>query len=49
MRNFRREVNAKKSMQPPAETPDKPWPLSWVAIAILIYILLRTLVFLFSD
>jgi hypothetical protein len=34
------------SHQPPADGK-KPWPLSWILIAILVYIALQTAYFLF--
>lgn len=31
----------------PQSTPNKPWPLSWILIIVLGYILLQTIYFLF--
>lgn len=34
---------------PGEEKPNKPWPMSWIIIAILVYALIHTLVTLLGN
>ncbi len=38
-----------KKPAPAEETPNKPWPMSWIIIAILVYAVIHTLVTLLSN
>lgn len=41
--------HAPTSDKDPAPPPKEPWPLSWVLIVILLYILFQTAYFLFLS
>lgn len=41
-------MNEESAKTPPSAKPEKPWPMIWVVIAVLVYAVIHTLVTLLA-